>query len=111
MKLSLNWLTDWLPGLNERIPGGAGADRVAEVLTHVGFEVESIAPVARDLSGLRIAEVLSARPHPDADKLRIVRIRSGAQEEDVVCGAPNVPASGGRVCWAAPGAKLPGLVV
>jgi phenylalanyl-tRNA synthetase beta chain len=52
--------------------------------------------------------VLSIRPHPKADKLRIVRVSAGSREEDVVCGAPNVPPPGNRVCWAQPGARLPG---
>src|SRR5207237_10018287 len=55
------------------------------------------------------AEVLAARPHPNAGKLRLVRVRAGAREEEVVCGAPNVPPPGNRVCWAAPGARLPGV--
>ena len=52
------------------------------------------------------------RPHPGADKLRIVRVRvrggDGGVEDEVVCGAPNVPAAGGLVAWAPPGATLPG---
>jgi phenylalanyl-tRNA synthetase beta chain len=60
------------------------------------------------LSGVVVAEVLDIRPHPKADKLRIVRVRAGSREEDVVCGAPNVPPPGNRVCWAQPGARLPG---
>ena len=55
-----------------------------------------------------MAEVLGRRPHPGSDKLSIVRVRAGAGEEEVVCGAPNVPAPGGRVAWAPPGASLPG---
>ena len=55
-----------------------------------------------------VAEVLDIKPHPNANKLHIVRVRAGLREESVVCGAPNVPSPGNRVCWAPPGARLPG---
>jgi len=106
MKISLNWLR----GLVE-LPPGADAERVAAALTGQGLEVEGIEPKGRDLSGVVVAEVLDIRPHPKADKLRIVRVRAGSHEQDtadVVCGAPNVPPPGNRVCWAQPGARLPG---
>jgi phenylalanyl-tRNA synthetase beta chain len=103
MKISLNWLR----GLVE-LPLGTDAERVAAVLTSQGLEVEGIEPKGRELSGVVVAEVQGIRPHPKADKLRIVRVRAGSREEDVVCGAPNVPPPGNRVCWAQPGARLPG---
>jgi phenylalanyl-tRNA synthetase beta chain len=105
MKISLNWLRELV-----ELPLGTDAERVASALTGQGLEVEGIEPKGRELSGVVVAEVLDIRPHPKADKLRIVRVRAGAggREEDVVCGAPNVPPPGNRVCWAQPGARLPG---
>jgi phenylalanyl-tRNA synthetase beta chain len=103
MKISFNWLRE----LCELAPG-VTADSVAEKLTLAGLEVESIERRGRDLSGVVTAEVRARRPHPGAEKLSIVRLWAGGAEEDVVCGAPNVPAPGGKVAWAAPGAKLPG---
>jgi phenylalanyl-tRNA synthetase beta chain len=103
MKISLNWLRELV-----ELPPGADAERVAAVLTGQGLEVEGIEPKGRELSGVVVAEVLDIRPHPKADKLRIVRVRASNREEDVVCGAPNVPPPGNRVCWAQPGARLPG---
>src|SRR2546423_320319 len=102
MKVSLRWLSE-LVELD-----GADAAAVAEVLTAQGLEVEGIEPRGRELAGLLVAEVVAVRAHPNAEKLRLVRIRAGSREEEVVCGAPNVPGPGGRVCWAAPGARLPG---
>jgi phenylalanyl-tRNA synthetase beta chain len=102
MKISLNWLRE-LVDLD-----GQDAAAVAAVLTQQGLEVEGIEAKGRELSGVLIAEVLGIRPHPNAEKLRLVRVRAGAREEEVVCGAPNVPPPGNRVCWAAPGARLPG---
>ena len=103
MKISLNWLRELV-----ELPPGTDAERVAGILTSQGLEVEGLEAKGRELSGVVVAEVLAMRPHPNADKLRIVRVRAGAREEDVVCGAPNVPPSGQRVCWAQPGARLPG---
>jgi phenylalanyl-tRNA synthetase beta chain len=103
MKISLNWLRELV-----ELPPGTDAERVAAALTGQGLEVEGIEAKGRELSGVVVAEVLDIRPHPKADKLRIVRVRAGTREEDVVCGAPNVPPPGNRVCWAQPGARLPG---
>ena len=103
MKISLNWLRELV-----ELPPEADAERVAAALTGQGLEVEGIEAKGRELSGVVVAEVLAIRPHPNADKLRIVRVRANGREEDVVCGAPNVPPPGHRVCWAQPGARLPG---
>jgi phenylalanyl-tRNA synthetase beta chain len=103
MKISFNWLRELV-----ELPPGVTADAVAARLTLAGLEVESIERRGRDLGGVVVAEVLGRKPHPGSDKLSIVRVRAGVAEEDVVCGAPNVPAAGGRVAWAPPGARLPG---
>src|SRR5258706_3276631 len=103
MKISFNWLRELVA-----LPPGVTADAVAARLTLAGLEVESIERRGRELGGVVLAEVVARKPHPASDKLSIVRVRAGAGEEDVVCGAPNVPAPGGRVAWAPPGARLPG---
>src|SRR5215471_21509029 len=103
MKISFNWLRELV-----ELPPGVTADSVAERLTLAGLEVESIERRGRDLAGVVVAEVRGVRPHPAAEKLTIVRLAAGGADEEVVCGAPNVPAPGGRVAWAAPGAVLPG---
>jgi phenylalanyl-tRNA synthetase beta chain len=103
MKISFNWLRELVA-----LPPGVTADSVAERLTLAGLEVESIERRGRDLTGVVVAEVLGQRPHPSADKLSIVRLVAGGADEEVVCGARNVPAPGGKVAWAPPGATLPG---
>ncbi len=103
MKISLNWLRELV-----EFPAGTDADAVARALTEQGLEVEGLEAKGHELKGVLVAEVLDVKPHPNADKLRIVRVRAGTREENVVCGAPNVPPPGHRVCWAAPGAQLPG---
>jgi phenylalanyl-tRNA synthetase beta chain len=103
MKISFNWLRELVT-----LPPGVTADAVAARLTLAGLEVESIERRGRDIGGVVVAEVLGRKAHPGSEKLSIVRVRAGGAEEDVVCGAPNVPAPGGRVAWAPPGARLPG---
>jgi phenylalanyl-tRNA synthetase beta chain len=103
MRVSFNWLRE----LCELKPG-VTADSVAQKLTLAGLEVESIERRGRDLTGVVVAEVRAARPHPGSEKLTLVRVVAGGGEEEVVCGAPNVPAAGGKVAWAPPGATLPG---
>jgi len=108
MKISFNWLKELVT-----LPDGATVAEVARRLTLAGLEVESIASRGGELKGVRVAEVRAVRPHPGADKLRIVRLQvdpsaGSDQDAEVVCGAPNVPTRGGRVAWAAPGAVLPG---
>ena len=105
MKISFNWLKELVA-----LPSGAGPEDVARRLTLAGLEVESIERRGRDVTGVRVAEVRGIRPHPGAEKLRIVKLTlgDGDDEREVVCGAPNVPAPGGLVAWAPPGATLPG---
>ena len=106
MKVSFNWLKELLDESAAAAPLELPA--AAEALTLLGFEVEGIERRGDDLGGVLVAEVLGIRPHPGADKLRLVRVRAGTREEEVVCGAPNVPPPGNRVAWAPPGARLPG---
>jgi phenylalanyl-tRNA synthetase beta chain len=105
MKVSFNWLRELVA-----LKPGVTADSVAQQLTLVGLEVESIERRGRDVAGVVIAEVRGSRPHPGSDKLTLVRVVAGtAQDEaEVVCGAKNVPGAGGKVAWAPPGATLPG---
>jgi len=106
MKVSFNWLRELV-----ELKPGVTADSVAQQLTLVGLEVESIERRGRDVSGVVVAEVRGSRPHPGAEKLTLVRVVAGGAQPDeveVVCGAKNVPGPGGKVAWAPPGATLPG---
>jgi len=103
VKISFNWLRELCD-----LKPGVTCDSVAEKLSLAGLEVEAIERRGRDLTGVVVAEVRGKRPHPGADTLSLVRLAAGDAEEEVVCGAPNVPAPGGKVAWAQPGATLPG---
>jgi phenylalanyl-tRNA synthetase beta chain len=106
MKISFSWLRELV-----ELQPGVTAEAAGERLTLAGLEVESIERRGRDLHGVKVAEICGVRPHPGAERLSIVRLRlhaAGGAEEEVVCGASNLPPPGGRVAWAPPGASLPG---
>ena len=82
-------------------------EALADLLTMAGMEVEDLRPVAPPFSGIVVAEILSAEPHPQADRLRVCRVSIGAGEPlQIVCGAPNARA-GLRAPLATVGAELP----
>lgn len=80
---------------------------LADVLTMAGFEVESLTPAAPPFAGVVVAQIESAEPHPNADRLRVCTVSTGQGEpRQIVCGAPNARA-GLRVPLATVGADLP----
>ena len=85
MKFSLSWL-------KEHLDTDADAQGVADTLNRIGHEVESIDNPAEKLSAFRIARVLTAAPHPQADKLQVLSVDAGGEPLQVVCGAPNARA-------------------
>ena len=100
MILSENWLREWAnPDLD--------AEALAHTLTMAGLEVDAVTRLADGLSGVVVAEIVSAEPHPDADKLRVCSVNTGTETVQIVCGAPNA-AAGLKAPLAQPGAKLPG---
>ncbi|MBI5717086.1 MAG: phenylalanine--tRNA ligase subunit beta [Burkholderiales bacterium] len=81
--------------------------QLADLLTMSGMEVEELRPVAPPFSGVVVAEILEAVPHPQADRLRVCKVSVGRGEPlQVVCGAPNARA-GLRAPLAMVGAQLP----
>ena len=104
MKLSYNWLKDYLEF--DLTPA-----RVAEAMTDIGIEVDSVEEteeIPGGLAGVVVAEVLECEPHPDSDHLHVTKVNDGSPEPvTVVCGAPNV-AAGQKVLFARIGTVLPG---
>lgn len=100
MKFSLEWLRYFLDT-------EASVVEIAAALNAIGHEVEGIEDPAGRLAGFRIAEVLTAGPHPDADKLQVLSVSTGDGEPlQVVCGAPNARA-GMKGVLGLPGAVVP----
>ena len=100
MKFTLSWLKDWLDT-------DADAATIAETLTNIGLEVEEVRDPAEALAPFKVATVLTAQKHPQADKLQVLTVDAGDGPVQVVCGAPNARA-GMLGVFGAPGAYVPG---
>jgi phenylalanyl-tRNA synthetase beta chain len=85
MRLSLNWLADFVDLTIE-------AQALADRLTMAGLEVEGVEAVTPEFSGVVVGKVLSVERHPQADRLQVTEVTTGSQTYRVVCGAPNVQA-------------------
>jgi phenylalanyl-tRNA synthetase beta chain len=99
MKFTLSWL-------KEHLNTDATVGEIADTLNAIGLEVEGIENPAEKLSAFRIARVLTAAPHPQADKLQVLTVDAGDGPLQVVCGAPNARAGLVGV-FGAPGAVVP----
>ncbi len=100
MKFTLSWLRDHLDT-------GASLACLVETLSTIGLEVEGVADRGAALAPFRIARVIEARQHPNADRLRVCEVDAGEGTVSVVCGAPN--ARTGLVgVFAPPGSHIPG---
>jgi phenylalanyl-tRNA synthetase beta chain len=100
MKFSLTWLKDYLETT-------ASVAEICDALNAIGLEVEGVEDPAEKLAGFRIAHVLTAARHPDADKLQVLTVDTGdGQPLQVVCGAPNARA-GMKGVLGLPGATVP----
>src|SRR5215468_9307319 len=101
MKFTLAWL-------KEHLDTGAPLAAIVDKLTMIGLEVESVADRGSQLAPFSIARVISAEPHPNADRLRVCLVDTGEGEPvQVVCGAPNAHA-GMKGVFVPPGAFIPG---
>jgi len=100
MKFTLDWL-------RQHLDTPAGLDEIVETLTRIGLEVEGVENPGEKLAAFRVARVLSAERHPQADKLQILSVDAGDGPMQVVCGAPNARAGLVGV-FGAPGAYVPG---
>jgi phenylalanyl-tRNA synthetase beta chain len=101
MKFTLSWL-------KEHLETEADLDTIVETLTRIGLEVEGVENPAERLAPFVVAQVLTAAPHPQADKLQVLTVDAGTGEAiQVVCGAPNARA-GLKGVFGPPGAYVPG---
>ncbi|MBL8520720.1 MAG: phenylalanine--tRNA ligase subunit beta [Betaproteobacteria bacterium] len=104
MKISVN-------RLRELVPTTMSTEELAQSLTMAGLEVEAIDTLAPQFSKVCVARIVSADPHPNAEKLRVCRVEVGGKDLlQIVCGAPNARV-GLTVPCARVGAKLPGLEI
>ena len=86
MKFSEQWLREWIdPPVDTRT--------LCEQLTTAGLEVDGVAPAGGDFKSVVVGRIAQAKPHPDAERLRVCLVDYGAETlAEVVCGAPNAQA-------------------
>ncbi len=106
MFLSMNWISDFvdLSGLDKLELIRRFSLSTAEVENEIFFK-------GQDLSGIVAAEILSVEPHPESEKLHLLKVDAGeAEPVDVVCGAPNVRV-GMKTAFAKVGAHIGGITI
>ncbi len=101
MKFTLSWLKDHLET-------EASLNEIVATLTRIGLEVEYVENPAEALRDFTIATVIEAKPHPNADRLQVCMVDTGAGAPvQVVCGAPNAR-TGLKSVFSPPGTYIPG---
>lgn len=101
MLISLDWLKQYVD-IKEDIP------QLENALTMIGQEVEAIDIQGKHLDNVVIGQITEYGKHPNSDKLTLLKVNVGAEEElQIVCGAPNHKL-GDKVVVAKIGAVLPG---
>jgi phenylalanyl-tRNA synthetase beta chain len=100
MRVSLEWLQEYVDVT------GLSPEEIAEALTNAGLEVETIETIGGAFSDVLVGKITVVEPHPNADRLRLVRVNLGnLGENQVVCGAPNV-AVDMHIAYAQVGARV-----
>ena len=98
MRIQLSWLQEFV-----ELPASEELERC---LVEAGLTVDHKDDPSSALSGVVVVQVVSAEPHPRADRLKVCEVDDGSRRWQVVCGAPNV-AAGQRAAHARPGVKMP----
>ncbi len=99
MKTTLAWL-------KTHLDTDASLAAIVQTLVMGGLEVESVENRAKDLAGFVIGRVVAAKPHPNADRLKLLQVDAGKGVVEVVYGAPNARAGLVGVS-ATPGVTIP----
>ena len=100
MKFSLSWL-------KTHLETSASLSEITDTLTKIGLELEGVEDRGATLAPFRIAHVIEALPHPDADRLRACKVDTGSGVFSVVCGAPNAR-TGMKAVFAPADSYIPG---
>src|SRR5271170_3492902 len=100
MKFTLSWLKDHLET-------SASLGQIADALTRVGLEVESVEDPTRKYEGFVVGSVIEAKQHPNADRLKVCIVDAGGGSVQVVCGAPNAR-TGMKSVFSPVGTYIPG---
>jgi phenylalanyl-tRNA synthetase beta chain len=100
MKFTLSWL-------KTHLDTDAPLQQITDTLTRIGLELEDVEDRGATLAPFRIARVIEAVQHPNADRLRVCTLDTGEGTVTVVCGAPNAR-TGMKGVFAPPGTHIPG---
>ncbi len=100
MRITYNWLKEFID-LEDYSP-----QQVAEILTNVGIEVDSVRYAGESLEKVVVGKIIEISKHPNADRLKICQVDVGDTVLQIVTGADNV-FEGAFVPVALHGAKLP----
>ena len=96
-----------IPWLKKHLNTKAKESEIIDQLTNIGLEVEGIKENSGEMSFFKIAKILKAEKHPNADKLKVCDVTIGNKEIlKVVCGAPNAR-EGLITIYAPPGTVIP----
>ena len=82
MKFTLGWLKDHLDTSSD-------LKTIANTLTNIGLEIESLDDPSEVYKDFTVAKVLKVEPHPDADRLKVCEVKTIKGIFQIVCGAPN----------------------
>ncbi len=100
MKFTLSWLKDHFDTV-------ATLDEIVEKLTMIGLEVERVEDKAKEFEAFKVAQIITAEQHPNADRLRVCTVDNGSGTPlQIVCGAPNARA-GLKTVLGLPGTYIP----
>ena len=100
MKFTLSWLKEHLDTV-------ATLDEIVDKLTMIGLEVEHVENKAKEFEAFKVAQIISAEQHPNADRLRVCKVDNGTGTPlQIVCGAPNARA-GLKTVLGLPGTYIP----
>ena len=111
MNTSLSWIKAYVPDLD------VTAQEYTDAMTLSGTKVEGYEALDADLDKIVVGQIDKIEKHPDADKLIICQVNTGADTIQIVTGAPNVHEGdkvpvvleGGRVAGGhEPGSRVPG---
>ena len=100
MKFTLSWL-------KEHLDTDKSLNEITDKLTALGLELEGVEDPSEKYAPFKVAHVVSAEKHPDADRLKVCIVDTGSEKVQVVCGAPNAK-TGMKAIFAPSGAYIPG---
>lgn len=101
MKFTLSWL-------NDHLVTKASLQEILDLMLKAGLEVEEVIDPREKLAPFTVCKVIEAKPHPDADKLRVCTVETIDGVKQIVCGAPNAR-TGMTAIYAPLGTFIPGL--